>query len=109
MLRSLPFWSLSAAFLIATLSGVATMLFAIPFLLERGHSAGFAAFAVGLVGLSQIPGRLLFAPLAAWLPRPAATASVFLWIAAGHRPARQRATPRPRRSPGSSCWAWATA
>ena len=83
VLRSLPFWALSTAFLIATLSGVATMLFAIPFLLERGHSASFAAFAVGLVGLSQIPGRLLFAPLAAWLPRPVATASVFLWIAAG--------------------------
>ena len=82
-LRSVPFWLLSAAFLIATLSGVATILFAIPFLLERGHSASFAAFAVGLVGLSQIPGRLLFAPLAAWLPRPLATASVFLWIAAG--------------------------
>jgi predicted MFS family arabinose efflux permease len=83
VLRSLPFWSLSTAFLIATFSGIATMLFAIPFLLERGHSASFAAFAVGLVGLSQIPGRLLFAPLAAWLPRPAATATVFLWLAAG--------------------------
>jgi predicted MFS family arabinose efflux permease len=83
VLRSLPFWSLSGAFMIATLSGIATLVFAIPFLLERGHSARFAAFAVGLVGLSQIPGRLLFAPLAAWLPRPVATASVFLWIAAG--------------------------
>jgi MFS family permease len=82
-LRSVPFWLLSAAFLLATLSGVATVLFAIPFLLERGHSASFAAFAVGLVGLSQVPGRLLFAPLAAWLPRPLATASVFLWTAAG--------------------------
>ena len=82
-MRSVAFWLLSAAFLLATLSGVATMVFAIPFLLERGYSAGFAAFAVGLVGLSQIPGRLLFGPLAAWLPRPLATASVFLWIAAG--------------------------
>jgi predicted MFS family arabinose efflux permease len=83
VLRSLPFWSLSTAFLMAMLSGIATMVFAIPFLLERGYSAGFAAFAVGLIGLAQIPGRLLFAPLAVWLPRPLATASVFLWIAAG--------------------------
>jgi MFS family permease len=82
-LRSTPFWLLSAAFLVATLAGVATILFAIPFLLERGHSAAFAAFATGLVGLAQIPGRLLFAPLAAWLPRAPATASVFVWIAAG--------------------------
>jgi MFS family permease len=83
VLRSVPFWLLSSAFLIATVSGVATMVFAIPFLLERGHSASFAAFAVGLVGLSQIPGRLLFAPLSTWLPRRLATASVFLWTAAG--------------------------
>jgi MFS family permease len=82
-LRSTPFWLLSSAFLLATLAGVATILFAIPFLLERGHSAAFAAFATGLVGLSQIPGRLLFAPLAAWLPRALATASVFVWVAAG--------------------------
>ena len=82
-LRSAAFWLLSTAFFIATLSGVATMVFAIPFLLDRGHSAGFAAFATGLIGLSQIPGRLLFAPLAAWLPRPLATASVFLWTATG--------------------------
>ena len=60
-------------------------VFAIPFLLERGHSAAFAAFAVGLIGVSQIPGRLLFAPLAALLPRAEATASVFVLIAARHR------------------------
>jgi MFS family permease len=82
-LRSLPCWLLSSAFVIASLSTIAMTVFAIPFLLERGHSAGFAAFAVGLVGVSQIPGRLLFAPLAVWLPRPVATASVFAWIAAG--------------------------
>ena len=59
------------------------IVFAIPFLLERGHSAAFAAFAVGLFGVSQIPGRVLFAPLAARLPRPHATAAVFVLLAAG--------------------------
>lgn len=82
-LRSPPFWLLSLAFVLASLSTIAMTVFAIPFLLERGHSAGFAAFAVGLIGVSQIPGRLLFAPLAALLPRPLATASVFGLIAAG--------------------------
>ena len=56
---------------------------AIPFLLERGYSTGFAAFAVGLIGIAQIPGRLLFAPLGARLPRAYATASVFALVACG--------------------------
>jgi MFS family permease len=82
-LRSLPFWLLSGAFVLASMSTIAMMVFAIPFLLERGHSAAFAAFAVGLVGASQIPGRLLFVPLVARLPRATATASVFALIALG--------------------------
>jgi hypothetical protein len=68
---------------LASLSAIAITVFAIPFLLERGPAAAFAAFAVGLVGVSQIPGRLLFAPLAARLPRAQATASVFALIALG--------------------------
>jgi predicted MFS family arabinose efflux permease len=67
-LRSLPFWLLTGAFVLASLSTIAMMVFAIPFLLERGYSPAFAAFAVGLVGVSQIPGRLLFAPLGARVP-----------------------------------------
>lgn len=56
---------------------------AIPYLLERGQNPAFAAFAVGLIGVSQIPGRLLFALAAARLPRPTAIATVFAMIAAG--------------------------
>ena len=82
-LRSAPFWLLSGAFVLASLTSFAMAVHAIAFLLERGHSPAFAAFAVGLIGISQIPGRLLFAPLAARLPRPAATASVFVLIALG--------------------------
>ena len=82
-LRSRPFWLLSVAFFLASLAAVAMMVFSIPFLVERGHSAAFAAFAVGLVGVSQIPGRVLFGTLAGRLPRPQATAAVFVLIAAG--------------------------
>jgi MFS family permease len=82
-LRSLGFWLLSGAFVLASLSTIAMTIFAIPFLLERGHSPAFAALAVGLIGVSQIPGRILFAPLAARLPRALATASVFALIALG--------------------------
>ncbi|HEY6890575.1 MAG TPA: MFS transporter [Solirubrobacter sp.] len=82
-LKSPTFWLLTLAFVLALLSTVAMGIFAIQYLLEQGHSAGFAAFAVGLIGVSQIPGRLLFAPISAHLPRPAATASVFVLTAAG--------------------------
>jgi MFS family permease len=82
-LRSVPFWLLSGAFVLAALTSFAMVVHAIAFLLERGHSPTFAAFAVGLIGISQIPGRLLFGPVAARLPRPAATASVFVLIGLG--------------------------
>lgn len=81
--RSVSFWLLSAAFFLATIAGIAMTVHAIPFLLERGHGAGFAAFAVGLVGLSQIPGRLVFAVLDERLPAGWSTATVFSLMAAG--------------------------
>lgn len=56
---------------------------AIPFLLERGYSAGFAAFAVGLVGIAQIPGRLVFPPLAGRLPTSMTVAGIFTLMAIG--------------------------
>ena len=83
VLRSRTFLLLSSAFFLATLAGIAMMVHAIPFLLERGYGAGFAAFAVGLVGFSQIPGRVLFGVLAGRLPAEWATALVFVLIALG--------------------------
>jgi MFS family permease len=83
VLRSRPFWLLTAAFFVATTTGIAMTIHAIPYLLERGYSPAFAAFAVGLVGLSQIPGRLVFAPLAARLPRRLTLPGVFALIALG--------------------------
>ena len=56
---------------------------AIPFLLDRGHGTSFAAFAVGLMGASQIPGRFLFAVLGARLPSGSAIPSVFALVAVG--------------------------
>lgn len=82
-LRSATFWRLSGAYFLGSFSGIAMTVLSIPFLLQRGHGAGFAAFAVGLVGVSQIPGRLLFAPLAGLLPLAAATATLFGLIAVG--------------------------
>jgi MFS family permease len=82
-LRTATFWRLSGAYFLGSLSGIAMTVLAIPFLVQRGYGAGFAAFAVGLVGVSQIPGRLVFAPLARRLPITHAAAGVFGLIAAG--------------------------
>jgi MFS family permease len=64
-------------------AAVAMTVHAIPFLLERGYGAGFAAFAVGLVGVSQIPGRAIFSVAAGRLAAEWSTALVFALIAAG--------------------------
>jgi sugar phosphate permease len=82
-LRSSPFWLRSSAYFLGTLTGIAMMVHAIPFLIERGHAASFAAFAVGLVGISQIPGRVVFAVIAARARPDVATAAAFVLIAAG--------------------------
>jgi len=82
-LMSRPFWLLTAAFFLATFTGIAMVVLGIPFLLERGYSAPFAAFAVGLIGISQIPGRVVFAMASSRLPATWATAGVFALIAVG--------------------------
>jgi MFS family permease len=82
-LRSLPFWLLSTAFVLGTFTGIAMTVHAIPFLLERGYGAAFAAFAVGLIGVSQIPGRVLFAAIGSRLPRELAISAVFVLIGGG--------------------------
>jgi MFS family permease len=82
-LRTSSFWLLSVAFVAASLATIAMTVHAIPFLLERGYSAAFAAFAVGLIGISQIPGRVLFGPLAGRVSPGVANAGVFLLIALG--------------------------
>ena len=82
-LRSGAFWTLTVAFVLAAVATIAMTVHAIPFLIERGHGAGFAAFAVGLIGVSQIPGRVLYGPIAARLAPGPAVACVFALIAAG--------------------------
>jgi hypothetical protein len=82
-LRSWPFWLLTAAFFLATMTGIAMTVHAVPYLVERGYSAPFAAFAVGLVGFSQIPGRVVFAALGPRVPPAWATAGVFALIGVG--------------------------
>lgn len=76
-LHHAAFWWLAAAFTLNLLASVALGVHLIPLLVERGESTGFAAFALALLGGSQLPGRVLFAPLGERLARRHATAALF--------------------------------
>src|SRR5690606_41978412 len=52
------------AFTFDRVASVAMAAHAVPLLLERGHDPALVATVVGLVGLMQLGGRLLFAPAA---------------------------------------------
>jgi len=57
------FWGLTAAFALASLVTVATSVHLIPYLTERKHSALVAGSILGMVGLMQLPGRVVFGPI----------------------------------------------
>lgn len=77
-LRSLVFWALTAALTLAAFVTVTVNVHLLPSLLDRGFAPSFAATATGLVGLMQIPGRLLVAPLGRWFSDRVLTTGVFL-------------------------------
>lgn len=77
------FQRLTAAYFLATIAGLALLVELLPMLVDRGYSTGFAAFALGTLGLAQIPGRLLFALAGRWLRDGRATPVTFALIAAG--------------------------
>jgi MFS family permease len=59
--RRRSFWLLTAAFAISSFVGVAAAVHLVALLVGGGVAPAFAAFAAGLMGLAQIPGRILFA------------------------------------------------
>jgi hypothetical protein len=64
---------ITAAFALSSFVSVAVAVHLVKLLVDGGTTPAFAAFAAGLMGLSQIPGRIVFA-LAASRLGPAATA-----------------------------------
>jgi MFS family permease len=80
---SSAFWFLTAAFVLSSFAISAIAVHLIPYLLEGGRSASFSAFAAGLMGLMQVPGRLVFAGAARLFPRRHEAPAVFLLQAAG--------------------------
>ena len=77
-LRGAAFWWLGGGFFLLMAAVVAVTIHLIPYLQGRGFSPGFAAGAAGLVGLLALPGRLIFTPLGAVVPRQLVTALIFL-------------------------------
>ncbi|PJF25745.1 MAG: hypothetical protein CUN53_11230 [Phototrophicales bacterium] len=57
------FWLLTLAFGMISISAAAIRVHFIPFLIETGIDSSAAAFATGIIGIMQVVGRVIFAPL----------------------------------------------
>ena len=60
---SRTFWLLTLGFGFASLSAAAIRVHFIPFLIHAGVDASTAAFAAGTIGIMQVAGRVIIAPL----------------------------------------------
>jgi MFS family permease len=76
-LRDPAFWWLTVAFSLGTLSAVAVGVHLIPYLVESGYGAGFAAAATGLIGATQVASRVVVTILGRRWSQVAVTAAVF--------------------------------
>jgi MFS family permease len=77
-LQGRNFWWLTIAFSLNTLALVAITVHLVPYLTDHGYDSDFAALVVGLIGVTALPGRLVFNLLAEHLPRRFLTAFIFL-------------------------------
>src|SRR3989454_3691427 len=81
--RTAVFWVLSIAFLVSNFATAAVTTHLIPFLVDRGYSAAFAAAAIGWTGAMQLAGRVLFVPISARLGARVMVAPVLVGQALG--------------------------
>lgn len=77
-LRGMTFWWLTLAFSLTTLSSVSFTVHLIPYLIEQGYDATFAALATGSFGAMSVGGRLLSIPLGRRVSQHALTALLFV-------------------------------
>ena len=82
-LHSRFFWLLTLAFSLAYLAANAIRVHFIPFLIDSGIDASTAALASGSIGLMQVAGRLVFAPLDSRFSGRVMVATVFALQASG--------------------------
>ena len=76
-LRSRYFWWLTLAFSLSYLAASAIRVHFIPFLIDAGINPSTAAVASGSIGLMQVAGRVVFAPLDTRLPGRIIVAGIF--------------------------------
>jgi MFS family permease len=81
--RTLVFWVLMVAFFVGNFATAAITTHLIPYLVEHGYSAAVAAAVIGWTGAMQLPGRMLFVPIAARLGARTMVSAVFLAQALG--------------------------
>jgi MFS family permease len=81
--RSAAFWVLLGAFFVSNFATAALSTHLIPYLVGRGYAPAVAALVVGWMGAMQLPGRLVFVPIAARLGARVMVAAVFLAQALG--------------------------
>ncbi|MBI3637202.1 MAG: MFS transporter [Candidatus Rokubacteria bacterium] len=82
-LRRGVFWVLAAAFFVSNFAHTSTTVHLIPYLEQYGYAAALAAAIIGWIGAMQLPGRLLFVPIASWLGARWVTAGIFVAQTAG--------------------------
>lgn len=76
-LHSRFFWLMTLAFGLASLAANAIRVHFIPFLIDSGVASGTAALASGSIGIMQVLGRVIFAPLDSRIPGKIMVAGVF--------------------------------
>ncbi len=81
-LHSRFFWILTLGFGLSNLAASATRVHFIPFLIDSGINASTAAYASGTIGIMQVAGRVIFAPLDNRLSGRVMVAGVFALQAA---------------------------
>ncbi len=82
-IRSASFRWLNIGFGLVLFANLAVAVLLIPYLVDRGYDATFAASAAGAIGLLSLPGRLIFTPLGGRVPRRYLTALIFALQTAG--------------------------
>ncbi|HEY3189248.1 MAG TPA: MFS transporter, partial [Solirubrobacteraceae bacterium] len=75
--RTPVFWVLAVAFVVGNFATVSVTVHLIPYLADHGYAPALAAAMIGWMGAMQLPGRLFFVPVAAWLGPRWVTAGVF--------------------------------
>lgn len=66
VVRSRAFWALTLALTLGSFTVYAVVVNLVPLLTERGWGTAEAAWALGVGGLGQVLGRLVYAPLERW-------------------------------------------